>query len=365
MARYQHAILYRGIDFRILRICPCQRIDHSPSSSALRHRHYLGIGEHGITRNTRLQNTPFQAGDCGMALLRWTEQPFHSGLRTVWAKTADRKLLQLAFIPACLFVVSEYYADTFLHWTSTLHPKVFDLYLYSFDASLKVQIPFLCGTVVRDMARSSRDGFAFLHSLGNPHCHGLRWPAPAHRRKSDSFISGTPCDGPYRSSLLQYAASLGACASFWKSLSLVTTHCFTSLSYLFGAGSAGRSAQRHSFAAYGVGLADMVVFTRAILVGTLPSLLLPVLYGACHVGYRRDMNLIDLVAAFPFAVFVEALFAFAQPLWSRRRGFALGFGLFTTLGVVCRFALRHTFLLADNSSTVGALHPDGCIVGGC
>jgi len=41
--------------------------------------------------------------------------------------------------------------------------------------------------------------------------------------------------------------------------------------------------------------------------------------------------LIDLVVAFPFAVFVEALFAFAQPLWSRRRGFALGFGLFTTL----------------------------------
>ena len=70
---------------------------------------------------------------------------FILGLRTVWAKAADRKLLQLAFIPACLFVVSEYYADTFLHWTSTLHPKVFDLYLYSFDASLKVQIPFLVG----------------------------------------------------------------------------------------------------------------------------------------------------------------------------------------------------------------------------
>ena len=50
-------------------------------------------------------------------------------------------------------------------------------------------------------------------------------------------------------------ASLGACASLWKSLSLVTTFCFTSLSYLFGGGSAGRSAQRHSFAAYGVGLA--------------------------------------------------------------------------------------------------------------
>lgn len=69
---------------------------------------------------------------------------FILGLRTVRAKAADRKLLQLAF-PARLFVVSEYCGDTFLHWTSTLHPKVFDLYLYSFDASLKVQIPFLVG----------------------------------------------------------------------------------------------------------------------------------------------------------------------------------------------------------------------------
>src|SRR4029077_363682 len=103
--------------------------------------------------------------------------------------------------------------------------------------------------------RSSRDGFALLYSIGNPHCHGLRWPAPALGRKSDSLVSGVPCDRPYRSTLLQYPASLGACASFWKSLSLVTTFCFTSLAYLFGAGSAGRSAQRHSFAAYGVGLA--------------------------------------------------------------------------------------------------------------
>ncbi len=41
---------------------------------------------------------------------------------------------------------------------------------------------------------------------------------------------------------------------------------------------------------------------------------------------------IDLVVAFPFALFIEALFAFAIPLTNARRLLALGFGLLATLG---------------------------------
>src|SRR5215467_2843494 len=67
------------------------------------------------------------------------------GIRTIWSEGADRKLVGLAFIPALLLVVSEYFASTFLEWTAAAHPKVLDLYLYSFDASLGLQIPFLVG----------------------------------------------------------------------------------------------------------------------------------------------------------------------------------------------------------------------------
>jgi hypothetical protein len=67
------------------------------------------------------------------------------GLRTVWANDPQRKLLLLGFVPALLFVTSEYFADDLLRWTSALHPKVYDLCLFSFDASLRVQIPFLLG----------------------------------------------------------------------------------------------------------------------------------------------------------------------------------------------------------------------------
>jgi len=67
------------------------------------------------------------------------------GVRTIWADGANRKLASLAFFPALLLIVSEYFATTFLEWTAAAHPKVLDLYLYSFDASLGLQIPFLVG----------------------------------------------------------------------------------------------------------------------------------------------------------------------------------------------------------------------------
>jgi len=67
------------------------------------------------------------------------------GVRTIWAKDTERKLLLFGYVPSLLFVVSEYFADNLLHWTSAHHPKVLDLYLYSFDSSLSIQIPFVMG----------------------------------------------------------------------------------------------------------------------------------------------------------------------------------------------------------------------------
>jgi PAP2 superfamily len=69
------------------------------------------------------------------------------GVRTIWAKRTDRKLLLLGFVPALLFVVAEYFGDNLLHWTAAHHPLDLDLYLFSFDSSLGVQIPFMMGQV--------------------------------------------------------------------------------------------------------------------------------------------------------------------------------------------------------------------------
>jgi len=72
---------------------------------------------------------------------------FVLGTHTIWAEGEDRKLLLYGFLPAVLFVGSEYMATTLLDITEALHPKTFDLFLYSFDCSLRVQFSFLMGQV--------------------------------------------------------------------------------------------------------------------------------------------------------------------------------------------------------------------------
>ncbi len=67
------------------------------------------------------------------------------GCHTIWAEGEERKLLLYGFLPAVLFVGSEYMASTLLDITEKLHPKAFDLFLYSFDCSLHVQFSFLMG----------------------------------------------------------------------------------------------------------------------------------------------------------------------------------------------------------------------------
>src|ERR1700733_6248799 len=67
------------------------------------------------------------------------------GTRTVWAEGEDRKLLLYGFLRVVLFIGSEWMAITLLDLTERLHPKTLDLFLYSFDSSLRVQISFLVG----------------------------------------------------------------------------------------------------------------------------------------------------------------------------------------------------------------------------
>jgi hypothetical protein len=66
-------------------------------------------------------------------------------VRAVWAEGEERKSLLYAWVPAVLFVVSEYFASDMLAWTAAAHPKTFDPFLLSFDCSLRVQWSFIAG----------------------------------------------------------------------------------------------------------------------------------------------------------------------------------------------------------------------------
>jgi PAP2 superfamily protein len=67
------------------------------------------------------------------------------GLRAVWSEGEKQKLLALAFAPSFLFSAFMVFAGVVLDRMQVWHPKTLDLYLFSFDASLHVQFPFLLG----------------------------------------------------------------------------------------------------------------------------------------------------------------------------------------------------------------------------
>ena len=64
-------------------------------------------------------------------------------LRSIWNR--DRRMLLYAWVPAAAFVISEYFASDMLEWTGRAHPKTLDLYLLSFDGSLRAQLAFGAG----------------------------------------------------------------------------------------------------------------------------------------------------------------------------------------------------------------------------
>lgn len=73
-------------------------------------------------------------------------------------KKEERTLLFYAWVPAFLFLVSEWFASNMLDWVTTLHPKTLDLYLLSFDATLHVQLSFVVGRAYAS--------WHWLHTIG-------------------------------------------------------------------------------------------------------------------------------------------------------------------------------------------------------
>jgi len=67
-------------------------------------------------------------------------------IRSVWEKDRSAfKMLLYAWVPSVLFVSSDYFASTMLAWTAAAHPKTLDLYLMSFDFSMRIPLAFYAG----------------------------------------------------------------------------------------------------------------------------------------------------------------------------------------------------------------------------
>jgi hypothetical protein len=272
---------------------------------------------------------------------------FILGLRTVWAKDANGRLLLLAFLPSLLFVTSEYFADNLLQWTSAVHPKVYDLYLFSFDSSLHVQIPFLVGQAFSLWPNLRAAGLLFY--IGLPIPIALIYAGRVlrvHEKAIASFVAFL-ATGPVGILFYNVLPALGPVHVFGQAFPwhpLPTDQAARLLAEpiaLTGAPNAIPSLHMAWVLLvwwYSRGLSwwertiafAFLFFTTLATVGT------------------GEHYFVDLVVAFPFALLMESLCAFELPLGERQRLTALGFGLFATLAwlLALRYAVRFFWISA-------------------
>jgi hypothetical protein len=262
------------------------------------------------------------------------------GIRAIWAKDTERKLLLLGYVPSLLFVISEYFADNLLHWTSANHPKVLDLYLFSFDSSLAIQIPFVMGQAFSAWPWFRLVGILFYIGLPIPIALVYAGQLLRVREKAIPAMAAFLATGPVGVIFYNLFPALGP-------------------AHLFGAG----------FPWHPLSLAQAagVIVEPVPIAGppnAIPSLhmawvLLVWWYSRGLSGWERAIALlfltftvfatlgtgehyfVDLIVAFPFSLLMMSLCAFSLKVTDRRRLLVFCGGLAGTLGwfVLLRRAL--------------------------
>jgi hypothetical protein len=253
------------------------------------------------------------------------------GVRTIWAEGASRKLLALAFVPALLLVGSEYFASTFLEWTAAAHPKVLDLYLYSFDASLGLQLPFLVGQRFAMWPTLRLVSLVFYVGLG---IHiALIYAGRLlrlHEKAVPSFVAFL-ATGPMGVLFYNLFPALGPIHLFrqqfpWQPLSAgEASRLFLEPVTIPGPPNAIPSLHMAWMLLVWWYSRGLSWWERSVAFAFLAFTVLATLGTGEH-------YFVDLVVAFPFAVLVESVCSFGLSWKDKRRLAAIGGGLLCTLG---------------------------------
>jgi len=277
------------------------------------------------------------------------------GLRAIWSRGAEQERMALAFVPALLFVTSDWGSTILLGWTEKANPRVLDLYLFSFDSSLRVQIAFLIGQAYALWPWFKAAGTVFYIAL--PMVIGLVYAGQLlrDRTRAVSAMTAFLITGPVGVVFYNFLPAVGPIHIFlsqfpWKPIPAeqVTRllvepipveglrNCMPSL-HMGWVLLAWWYSRGLSVWERGIAMA-FVVFTTFATMGT------------------GEHYLIDLVVAFPFAVFLQGLCALGLRWDDRTRMTAVCYGLLLTFGWVG--ALR----LAVKSFWISPVLPWTCCV---
>jgi hypothetical protein len=263
------------------------------------------------------------------------------GLRAIWSQGEERRLILLAFIPGVLILASNHFA-AYLHlWTEKARPEVLDAYLYSFDSSLHIPIAFLMGQAFAKWVALRSVSMVFY--VGLPFTLAIVYAGQAARlgRKAIPIFVAFLIAGPVGGVFYNLFPALGPLHLFgeafpWHPLpTALARTLFLEPVPIKGLRNAMPSLHMgwtlaawwysHGLSRYERGIA--AAFVGFTVLATMGS---------------GEHYFIDLIVAFPFMLFLQALCTFSLDWRDSRRLMPFLFGLFATLGwlVVLRYGVR-------------------------
>lgn len=248
------------------------------------------------------------------------------GLRGIWQSGRERRTMLLAFVPSVFILASNFFAGYGHLWTEHSHPKVLDLYLFSFDSSMHAQIAFWIG-----------QGFAaapWFHALGMTFYVGLPMTvaivyagqAARIRERAIPLFVGFFLMGPLGMLFYNCFPALGPVHLFvqrfpWHPLTVDQARRLL-LEPVAIAGLRNAMPSLH--------LAWVLMalwYSRGLSIWERGVALLFVVFTVCATMGTGEHYLIDLVVAYPFALFVAGVSAFELRWTDRCRVLASGLGL--------------------------------------
>src|ERR1700744_3462831 len=260
------------------------------------------------------------------------------GLNAVWLDGEERKTGLLALIPSILILASNHYAGYLHKFTENAHPKVLDLYLYSFDSSLHAPIAFWMGQAYEKWKTLGDVSFVFY--VGLPFSLALVFAGQAARLrgKAISIFAAFLLMGPVGGIFYNLFPALGPGHLFtdrfpWEPLTADQARRL----FLEPVAIAGL---RNAIPSLHMGWTLMSWwYSRGLSTLERAAAMLFVLFTVVATMGTGEHYFIDLVVAFPFVLFLQAICA-TELKWNDSRRLApFAFGLATLL--VWLWALRY------------------------
>jgi hypothetical protein len=251
------------------------------------------------------------------------------GTRAIWAQGEDRKLLFYGFFPSVLFVASEYMASTLLDITEALHPKTFDLYLYSFDCSLHIQLSFVMGQIFVKHPWLYHSSFLIYIALPLPlalvYAAQLRRKTDAALQTMLAFLVTGPI-GVLFYNMLPACGPVHMLSNFpWYPLTWSAAHHLPVFTIpIPGARNAIPSLHMTWVLLLWWNSKHLPKWIRTIA-------MIFVIFTAMATLGTGEHYFVDLVVAFPFSLLVQSACSYSLPFRTGARRVAFLFGTFVTL----------------------------------